>query len=300
MSGADAHHGMTSDVGVLGLGNMGAVLAGVLLEAGHAVAVWNRSPAKADPLARRGVNVVPSAQGLIAAAPLIVACVARYEHVREALGDLPDDGLFERTIVNLTWGSPEDARELDAWVRGLGGTYLDGGISVAPSGIGRPETELVYSGPSDAWARHAPVLRVFGGASRLIGEDIAAANVVAFAIPGIFYHLAYGGFFEAAAFAASHGIAPSALASQMRLALRLIEEMVEEGIAAIEAGDHSTEQASLRISLDAMLMCREAMERQGQQATMVKALVDVFERGIAAAHADESASAIFAMLRDGG
>jgi 3-hydroxyisobutyrate dehydrogenase-like beta-hydroxyacid dehydrogenase len=289
-----------SDVAVLGLGNMGAVLAAALLDAGYAVAVWNRTPAKAEPLAQRGAAVAASAQELVAAAPLTVACVARYEHVREALGDVPDDGLQGRTIANLTWGSPEDARDLDAWVRDRGGAYLDGGISVAPSGIGRPETELVYSGPSEVWERHAAVLRVFGGASRLVGEDVAAANVVALAIPGVFYNLAYGGFFEAAAYAASHGIAPRALLSQLRLALRLTEEMVDEAIAAIEAEDHTTEQASLWISLDAMEMCRDAMARQGQQATMVRALVDVFQRGVEAGHADDSASALFAVLRDGG
>jgi 3-hydroxyisobutyrate dehydrogenase-like beta-hydroxyacid dehydrogenase len=291
---------VTCDVAVLGLGNMGAVLADALLDAGLRIAVWNRSPAKAQRPAQRGASVAASARDLVAAAPLTIACLARYEHVREALGNLPAGSLSGRTLVNLTWGTPEDARELDEWVRGLGGIYLDGGISVAPSGIGRPETELVYSGPADAWERHAPVLRVFGGASRLVGEDIAAANVVAIAIPGIFYNLAYGGFFEAAAYAASHGIGPAALLSQIRLALRLTEEMVEEAIAAVEADDHSTEQASLSISLDAMEMCRDAMTRQGQQATMVKALVDVFERGTTAGHADESASALFAMLRDGG
>jgi 3-hydroxyisobutyrate dehydrogenase-like beta-hydroxyacid dehydrogenase len=290
----------THDVAVLGLGNMGAVLADALLDAGLGVAVWNRSPAKAQRPAQRGASVAASARDLVAAAPLTIACLARYEHVREALGDLPAGSLSGRTLVNLTWGTPEDARELDEWVRGLGGTYLDGGISVAPSGIGRPETELVYSGPADAWERHAPVLRLFGGASRLVGEDIAAANVVALAIPGIFYNLAYGGFFEAAAYAASHGIAPAALMPQLRLALRLTEEMVEEGIAAVEADDHSTEQASLSISLDAMKMCRDAMTRHGQQATMVKALVDLFERGMTAGHGDKSASALFAMLRDGG
>src|SRR4051794_24983881 len=125
-----------SDVSILGLGNMGAVLAHTLLEAGHAVTVWNRSPSRAEPLAARGAQVAATAAAAVAAAPLTIACVARYEHVRAALGDLPPGALAERTLVNLTWGSPEDAQQLDAWVRGLGGSYLDGGIPVAPSGIG--------------------------------------------------------------------------------------------------------------------------------------------------------------------
>src|SRR3954447_8449899 len=44
-------------VGVLGLGRMGAALAGALLGAGHDVTVWNRSPVKAGPLLDRGARL---------------------------------------------------------------------------------------------------------------------------------------------------------------------------------------------------------------------------------------------------
>lgn len=47
-------------VGFIGLGRMGAGMAGSLLRAGHELAVYNRTPSKARPLAEQGARVVPS------------------------------------------------------------------------------------------------------------------------------------------------------------------------------------------------------------------------------------------------
>ncbi len=44
------------DVGFVGIGQMGAGMAGRLLDAGHAVAVWNRDPAKVAALVARGAR----------------------------------------------------------------------------------------------------------------------------------------------------------------------------------------------------------------------------------------------------
>ena len=48
------------DVGFIGLGAMGSGMAGKLLEAGHSVTVYNRSPAKAELFAARGAKVASS------------------------------------------------------------------------------------------------------------------------------------------------------------------------------------------------------------------------------------------------
>jgi 3-hydroxyisobutyrate dehydrogenase-like beta-hydroxyacid dehydrogenase len=279
---------------------MGAALARVLLGAGHAVTVWNRSPAKAEPLAARGAHVAATAVEAVAASPVTIACVARYEHVCAALGDVEPQGLGGHTLVNLTWGTPDDAQAMERWVQARGGTYLDGGIPVLPSGIGRPETELVYSGPAEVWDRHAAILRALGGTSRHVGEGIGQANVVSLSIPGVFYNVAYGAFFEAAAYAAAEGVAPVALRSLALSAIRLLEEAVEDAIRAIAADEYQDDQATLWIQLDSMLIARDAMQRRGQQGTIVRGLVDVLERGMEAGHGDAACAVIFPMLRDGG
>ena len=291
---------MSGKVTVIGLGNMGSALAGALLQAGHELTVWNRSPAKAETLAARGARVAPTAEQAIAASPITIVCLARYEHARLALAAIGPGGLETRTLVNLTWGSPEDAEEMERWVQARGGDYLDGGIPVTPLGIGRRETELAYSGPIEVWERHATVLRALGGASSHVGTAIGDANVVSLAIPGAFYNLAYHAFFEAAAYAAARGIAPDALRGLARTALGVLDEVLGDAFLAIAAGNFENDQATVWISYDAMVMARDAFEREGQQATMSNALVEVLERAVAAGRGQAGCSALFPLLRDGG
>ena len=47
-------------IGVIGMGQMGAAMAANLVAAGHAVTVYNRSPAKAAPLVEKGARLAAS------------------------------------------------------------------------------------------------------------------------------------------------------------------------------------------------------------------------------------------------
>ena len=49
-------------IGFIGLGNMGSAIAGRLLQAGHELRVWNRSPEPARRLAERGAQLVATAE----------------------------------------------------------------------------------------------------------------------------------------------------------------------------------------------------------------------------------------------
>jgi 3-hydroxyisobutyrate dehydrogenase len=59
-------------VGVAGLGKMGAAIAQRLLEVGHEVTVWNRSAAKAKPLADAGATVAATPAALAGACEAII------------------------------------------------------------------------------------------------------------------------------------------------------------------------------------------------------------------------------------
>jgi 3-hydroxyisobutyrate dehydrogenase-like beta-hydroxyacid dehydrogenase len=291
---------MPQVVSVLGLGNMGSILAATLVDAGHTVTVWNRSADKAAPLVARGASVATTAAEAVRASPVTIACVARYDNLYDSLAAHDADALDGRTLINVSWGTPADAQAMDGWVREHGGRYLDGGIPVYPSFIGKPDTELVYAGPPELWMAHAPLLRDLGGESRHVGEGIGDANVVSLAMPGAFYHLAYGAFLESAAYAASHGVPVTALGSLTRSALIMLRDSIDDAVAAISSDDHDTDQATLWIQLDAMAMVRDDMDRQAQEGSLLRALIDIFERGVAAGHQDKAYSVVFPMLRDGG
>ncbi|MFC7714430.1 NAD(P)-binding domain-containing protein [Nonomuraea recticatena] len=75
----------------------------------------------------------------------------------------PVTGSLEgRHLVNLTSGSPEQAREMDAWARSHGVGYLDGAIMTTPPGVGSQDMMFLYSGSEEVFQARREVLSVLG------------------------------------------------------------------------------------------------------------------------------------------
>src|SRR5687768_4528089 len=157
-----------TDVTVVGSGPMGAALARTLLGSGQRVTVWNRTAAKAEALARSGAAVAPSAADAVAASPIVIVCINDYATTRDLL-ESADVGAG-RVIVQLTTGTPQDARQLERWVRARDADYLDGAIMATPSQIGRPDTPIYASGAERAYRRSEPAMRILAGNLVYLGE----------------------------------------------------------------------------------------------------------------------------------
>ncbi|MGW7268723.1 NAD(P)-dependent oxidoreductase [Streptomyces sp. NPDC054842] len=157
-------------VTLLGLGDMGTALARAWLAAGHPLTVWNRTPGRAEPLAREGARVVTDrARAVAATTGPVVLCLLDDSSVGEVLEGVDLDG---RDLVNLTTVTPSQARERAEWARARGARLLDGGIMAVPPMIGRPESGgyVFYSGDQDLFARHQKTLESVAGA-RYVGAD---------------------------------------------------------------------------------------------------------------------------------
>ncbi|SFB56231.1 3-hydroxyisobutyrate dehydrogenase [Amycolatopsis marina] len=148
-------------VSVLGLGAMGSALAEALLAAGHPTTVWNRSPAKADPLVAMGAVRAATAAEAISVNRLVVVCLLDYRSVHEVLDDVAGK-LAGKTLVNLTNGTPGQAEEFARWAAEHGADYLDGGIMAVPPMIATPDAFLLYSGSSGAFDEYRETLDALG------------------------------------------------------------------------------------------------------------------------------------------
>ncbi len=199
-------HGHSSSghgISVLGLGAMGAALAEALLGAGRKVTVWNRSAEKAAPLAGRGAGIAGSAAEAIGASPLVVICLLDYAAVRDVLSGAVDQ-LAGRTIVNLTNGTPQDAREVAAWIENQGASYIDGGIMAVPPMIGSRDAFILYSGTAEAFDDYRQTLEILG-AAQFLGPDAGLAPLYDLALLSAMYGL-FGGFLHATALAGSEKV----------------------------------------------------------------------------------------------
>ena len=64
-------------VGFIGIGRMGSAIAGRVLEGGHELTVWNRTPEKTTELAGRGAQVASSVAEACARAEAVLTMIRR-------------------------------------------------------------------------------------------------------------------------------------------------------------------------------------------------------------------------------
>nr|WP_168222802.1 NAD(P)-dependent oxidoreductase [Streptomyces xiamenensis] len=157
-------------VAVLGTGIMGAAMARNLCRAGHDVRVWNRTRAKAEPLAADGARVAENPADAVAGADTVLTMLydgpATLDAMRAAA-----DGLAEGTVwlQSTTAGTDSLPLLLDlARERGL--TFVDAPVlgTRAPAEAG--ELTTLIAGPTEVWERIEPVLDAVGSRIVWVGE----------------------------------------------------------------------------------------------------------------------------------
>lgn len=176
---------------VLGLGAMGSALAKAFLDSDVPTTVWNRTTGHADGLVAAGAKLADTPA---AASELAIICVVDNDAARQVLGDMDVAG---RTIVNLTNGTPAQARDIAAAVTARGGRYLDGGIMAVPSMIGGPAAFVLYSGAQHAYDEHRPTFELLGR-SIYLGHDPGLAPLYDIALLSGMYGL-FGGILQSLA-----------------------------------------------------------------------------------------------------
>lgn len=168
-----------SDITVIGLGLMGAALARAMQRAGHDLTVWNRSPAKMQPFIDDGVAAAPDVVSAIAASPVVLICIDNYAATNTMLQS--DDIvplLTGRTVVQLSTGTPKEAREASDWMTARDVTYLDGAILAGPNSIGTDDAQILLSGDETAYERAGNLLECLGGTVRYLGTNVRAASAL--------------------------------------------------------------------------------------------------------------------------
>jgi 3-hydroxyisobutyrate dehydrogenase-like beta-hydroxyacid dehydrogenase len=250
----------SESVTVIGLGLMGRALAQALVDAGLDVTVWNRTP---RPEVVPGARHAATLDDALKASQLVIVCVINADTVLK-LFDKAAGALAGRTIVNLTTSLPEQATVVASRAAELGADYLDGIIPAYPDGVGAPETGLIYAGNHELWRRHEVTLRHLGGESWWAGESIGAPAALDIGAVVAFYHVAFAGFIEAAAYVRQHGVS---LADLLKVAVPLtgvLVESIELAARQIDTGDYSTDQATVEVHQAALDLSIEGMAPLGK------------------------------------
>ncbi|MEQ4207738.1 NAD(P)-binding domain-containing protein [Actinopolymorpha sp. B17G11] len=172
-------------VTVLGLGAMGSALAAALLRGGHPTTVWNRTAGRADPLVAGGAVAAPTAAAAAAASPLVLLSVTDYD-ASEAVLDAIGAAAGGCALLNLSTGTPDEARAMATRAAKVGLDYLDGVIQAGPSQIGTPAATMFYAGAERTFAEHAATLAELGTPTH-VGTDLGQACRWDLALLGLWY-----------------------------------------------------------------------------------------------------------------
>lgn len=172
-----------SEITLIGLGAMGSALGRALLENKFELTVWNRSPEKTEALVNLGAKAASSLEAAIDASPRIMICITEYEASR-ALLDQPSvvSRLANKTIIQLSTGTPGEVRKMAQWANDQGASYLDGSIMVYPVTIGKETAQILVSGGESIFCDCQPYINCLGGDVRYVGEKIGAAAALDLAV----------------------------------------------------------------------------------------------------------------------
>ncbi len=148
-------------IGVAGLGAMGAAIAARLMEVGHEVAVWNRSPDKAKPLADAGAKVAKSPAELASTCEAVITILtdgAAVDAVYNGPNGLLSGDAKGKLFIDMSTLPPAVMTDLAPKVGAKGGALVECpvGGSTAPARTGKL-LGLMGAEPADA-ARAKPIL----------------------------------------------------------------------------------------------------------------------------------------------
>jgi 3-hydroxyisobutyrate dehydrogenase len=272
-------------VAVLGAGVMGAGMVGSLRRAGHDVAVWNRTAAKAQELTATGAVAAPTVAGAVAGADAVLTVLF------DAAATLAvKDELVAALKPGAVWIQC-------ATVGADGMAAIAGGVPAivdAPVlGTKKPAADgtlvVLVSGEPELRERCAPVFEAIGSRTVVAGDTVGPASALKL-VCNAWVAVTMAGIAQSLRFADALGVDP-------RLFLDAVggtptgSPYVQVKGSAILAGDYATSFAVDGVVKDVDLMI-EAAGRHGFPAGLLAAVRDLYARTSEAGHGGADMAAV--------
>jgi len=288
---------MARKVLVIGLGRMGSALAATLLKNDYEVSVWNRTASKAAPLVEAGARQADSVAEGISASDVIVVCVGDYDDTRSLLEDCGD--LSGKTLIQLTTASVPETREMEAWAIKNGALYLDGAIMAYPSDVGTEACFLLVAGSEAAWRASESIVMCLGGASRFLGENVAAptaldAALILFSLSSII------GMIQGAHIVEQEGLDVGEYVEMVAdmFTTDVEREMRRQGNAIVR-NDFGNPEAALGAYAAALSTFVGDYEKRGLNVEFPQAISGLLNRAMNAGYGEQELAAVIKVIREG-
>jgi len=283
---------MTS-IGFCGLGRMGAPMAARLVDAGHDVSVWNRTPERAESLVQRGASRAGSPADAAARAEIVVTMLADPRAIEEVV--FGPDGVAAgvrsgTTVVEMSTIGVDAVRSVAARLPD-GVEMVDAPVLGSVPQAAEGTLKIFVGGDQSAFERYRRVLEAMGTPRHLgsLGAG-AAMKLVANSTLGVLMC----GLAEALALADALGLEESAVLDI--LAESPIGATVKSKRAKVESGVYEA-NFTLALAAKDLGLVTSAAQAAGLQLRLAPAAHDWLELANAAGLGDLDYSAVIAEAR---
>jgi 3-hydroxyisobutyrate dehydrogenase len=151
----------TLKIGWIGAGRMGTPMAERLLKAGHGLSVWNRTRAKAEPLAAKGATLVDKLPDL-AGCDVVFSIVSTGKDLEEVYlgknGVAAGGGKLPKVFVDCSTISVEESVAIRARLKERGADYVAAPVSGNAKVIKAGKLSAIVSGPEAACKMIMPLM----------------------------------------------------------------------------------------------------------------------------------------------
>lgn len=161
-------------IGFIGLGIMGAPMAGHLLDGGHEIVTSVHRTEPAAELTGKGLKIAPTPRAVAEAAEIVITMVPDTPQVAEVL--FAENGVAEglsagKLVIDMSSISPIETKEFAAKINDLGCDYLDAPVSGGEVGAKAASLTIMVGGTRAAFDRARPVFDLMGKNVTLVGEN---------------------------------------------------------------------------------------------------------------------------------
>ena len=168
-------------IGFIGLGAMGAAMARNLLDSGHDLHVFNRSPARADALRSAGATVAASPAQAAHSADVVFTMVS--DDAALASVTIGDSGLVAgmkpgALHVSMSTIGTATAQDLAARHREAGLVFVSATVFGRPENAAQRKLFIMAAGPDDHLKVALPLLEQLGQSVGIVGAEPSQANLV--------------------------------------------------------------------------------------------------------------------------
>jgi 3-hydroxyisobutyrate dehydrogenase len=149
------------NVGIAGVGEMGAAIAGHIAAKGHKVTVYDIDAARLKAAAERGIATAPSLEELALRAEIVLAIVSTDEQSRQVTDTISRHAAKNALIAVVATNSPYTMQELDGLAQGRGMRFIDAPVVYGASGAREGTLLSLCGGTEEDIERARPVLMAY-------------------------------------------------------------------------------------------------------------------------------------------